>query len=98
LNREKYNKEKQELIDAYGGKCECCGVEDIKTLSIDHIYGGGKAHCKEIGGGGTVLYKWLRKKGYPKDKFRLLCMNCNRSLGSYGYCPHQKEPVCQIQM
>lgn len=23
--------------------------------------------------------------------YRVLCMNCNKSRGSYGYCPHEKE-------
>jgi hypothetical protein len=82
---------KKEVMDSYGGKCECCGINDLDVLTIDHIYGGGKAHCEEIGGGGSTLYRWLRKKGYPKDKFRCLCINCNKSHGSYGYCPHKKE-------
>lgn len=87
-----YIKLKKETINNYGGKCECCHINDIDVLSIDHIYGGGKAHCKELGGGGgAILYNWLKKNGYPKDKFRVLCMNCNRSHGSYGYCPHKKE-------
>ena len=32
--------------------------------------------------------------GFPKDKYRLLCHNCNQSMGWYGYCPHQKEKAC----
>jgi hypothetical protein len=90
-NKQDIRQIKKEVIDNYGGRCACCGIDDIDVLSIDHIYGGGKAHCKEIGGGGHILYRWLKKNGCPKDKFRVLCMNCNRSLGSYGYCPHQKK-------
>lgn len=30
---------KQEVINHYGGKCDCCGIDDIWLLSIDHIDG-----------------------------------------------------------
>ena len=40
---------------------------------------------------GTGFYAWLMKRGWPKDGYRLLCMNCNFSLGRCGYCPHQRE-------
>ncbi len=79
---------KTDIIKAYGGKCECCNDDNWEFLSIDHINGGGRKHLAEIGGSGR-LYRWLRKQGYPKDNYRLLCMNCNCSYGRYGYCPHQ---------
>jgi hypothetical protein len=28
-------------------------------------------------------------RGYPKDNFQLLCMNCNFAKGHRGECPHQ---------
>lgn len=83
---------KLEIINAYGGKCECCGETNIEFLTIDHINGNGKEHRNEIKKeSGIDLYRWLRKNNFPTDNFRLLCMNCNFSLGKYGYCPHNKE-------
>ena len=83
---------KLEIINAYGGKCECCGENNVEFLSIDHINGNGKKHRDEIkDASGIDLYRWLRNNNFPKDNFRLLCMNCNFSLGKYGYCPHDKE-------
>lgn len=41
-------------------------------------------------GRGWVITLWLKKNNYPPG-FRVLCMNCNFSLGMRGYCPHQKE-------
>jgi len=76
-------------------QCECCGERHIEFLTIDHIHGGGNQHRKNIGasGGGAKLYRWIKKQGYP-NMFRVLCLNCNASLGWFGYCPHgniQKE-------
>ncbi len=47
----------------------------LAALSIDHINGGGSKHRKELGGGGTKFYRWLKKHNYPEG-FQVLCMNC----------------------
>jgi hypothetical protein len=65
--------------------CECCKIDKIEFLAIDHIDGGGVQHMKKIKT--TNLAKWLKKNNYP-DGYRVLCHNCNMSLGFYGYCPH----------
>lgn len=31
-------------------------------------------------------------QGYPKDRYRLLCYNCNCAIGARGYCPHKPPP------
>lgn len=89
--REEKRRLRHQVLEAYGGKCECCGDTAHEFLTIDHINGGGSAHKKAVGGSGTSVYRWLRQQGFPKDGFRLLCFNCNRSYGAYGYCPHQKR-------
>lgn len=75
-----------EAVLHYGGKCECCGESQTEFLAIDHINGGGNKHQKEING--MAIGIWLRKNGYPEG-FRVLCHNCNMSLGFMGYCPHK---------
>jgi len=70
-------------------KCACCGESIYEFLAIDHMYGGGMKHKKEIGT--RNIYRWIIKKHYPKDSFRVLCHNCNCSLGHQGYCPHHPE-------
>lgn len=87
--RERSKKNRVEVINNYGGKCACCSESILEFLSIDHINGGGKQHRKEIGGGGNTFYRWLKRNNYPEG-FRVLCNNCNMSIGFYGYCPHQK--------
>ena len=65
--------------------CACCGEKHIEFLSIDHINGGGDKHRKRVG---SYLYMSLKAQGFPLG-YRVLCHNCNQSLGIYGYCPHQ---------
>lgn len=77
---------KKTVIDTYGGKCKCCGLDDYyEFLCIDHI--GGK---KQDGAprGGWLFYSWLKKNGFPSG-YRVLCHNCNMAIGFYGYCPHE---------
>ncbi len=73
---------KAEMIAEYGGKCKLCGEVCTEFLTIDHINNNGSQHRKEIGiaTGGIHLYRWLKRQGWPKDNYRLLCFNCN--LGS----------------
>jgi len=83
-------KARQDCISHYGGRCECCGETHIEFLTIDHPNGGGNKHRKEIGvTAGFPFYRWIIKNNYPEG-LRVLCLNCNFSLGRFGYCPHQK--------
>lgn len=85
-----YRKElRAEVLGHYGAHCACCGETTPEFLCIDHINGGGTQHRKQIGGSSPSMYAWIRKQGFPDD-FRVLCHNCNQSLGLYGFCPHQK--------
>src|SRR6266567_2722001 len=81
-----------QVLAAYGGKCICCGESTPVFLTIDHVDGGGNAHRESIGGiGGTRLYIWLRRSGFPQTGFQLLCRNCNWAKFAYSVCPHQRE-------
>src|SRR5438270_4552950 len=83
---------RQETIEAYGGKCQCCGESQWEFLSIDHINGGGRRHIINVSGdrGGWQFYRWLKRHDYPKEEYRLLCYNCNCARGRFGYCPHER--------
>jgi len=79
-------------IEAYGGPiCSCdhhgkpCGPHPIEFLAIDHIGGLNKTRDEA----GYYLCNKLKRLGYPVG-YRVLCHNCNSSLGSYGYCPMSK--------
>lgn len=67
--------------------CACCLIAILEFLGIDHIKGGGRKHKRTVG---AHLYTWLKNSRFPKG-FRVLCHNCNQSLGAYGYCPHDNS-------
>lgn len=89
--RESRRKLRKEVIAAYGGRCSCCNEDRQEFLAIDHVFGDGCKERKQLNIRGGDFHRWLRKQGYPKDRYRLLCHNCNQAIGWYGYCPHQRE-------
>lgn len=83
--REKLRRLRREVIDGYGGKCECCGEDRWQFLTLEHKNGGGTLHRQEISGQG--IYRDARRRSYPPE-YGLLCWNCNAASGIYGVCPH----------
>src|SRR3990167_4810883 len=73
-----------EVLAAYGGRCVCCGETEPAFLAIDHVKNDGARHRARIG----AIVFWLRKHDFPKDRFQLLCHNCNRAKHTLGRCPH----------
>lgn len=78
------------VLEHYGGsKCACCGESRYEFLAIDHINGGGAKHRKEVA---PRIVRWLVQNNFPPG-FRILCHNCNQSLGYNKYCPHDRERI-----
>jgi hypothetical protein len=90
--KDHYKKIRLEVLQAYGGKCACCGEAEPAFLAIDHVNGNGNKHRKETKLRGLKMFFWLRRNGYPSE-FQLLCHNCNVAKGSNGICPHQVTKV-----
>lgn len=84
------DKLKRELIEAYGGPfCACCSENRLEFLTLDHVNGDGSKHRQVVKLFGQTLYHYLRKEGFPdKERYRILCVNCNSCIGAYGFCPH----------
>ena len=91
----------QETVEAYGGKCSCCGETRILFLTIDHVNNDGATERRGLGDGpsakskkgraGINFYRHLKKAGFPQDRYRLLCFNCNCGRArNDGVCPHQE--------
>lgn len=74
-----------EVLSHYGGKCVFCGDTNINHLSVDHINNDGAKHRKSMGhgGGGSRIYRWLKKNGFPSG-FQILCHTHNSEKGYYG--------------
>ena len=79
---------KERLFQALGRVCACCGEKEPVFLALDHIGGGGNAHRAKVGEG-RALWLAVLKEGCPKDKYRILCMNCNHATRFMRECPHQ---------
>lgn len=87
------------VFDAYGGRCQCeCGCRDGRqwVLTIGHRFNDGAeerrraraAGEKQGAAGGLEMYRWLWKRGCPKDRYYLQCFNCNcASQRNRGTCP-----------
>lgn len=79
-----------EMIEAYGGRCICCGEIEPAFLTIDHIHGSDKKHGQNGRSGGSLLGE-LKRQGWPKEGYQLLCWNCNTAKYRVGQCPHQNS-------
>lgn len=77
-----------ETLGAYGDQCACCGESDLQVLNLDHIYGGGNAERRSVGGGSSSLYQNLKRRCWPEGH-RVLCLACNKAFHWLGNCPHQ---------
>jgi hypothetical protein len=68
-------------------RCNCCGIDALDALSLDHIHGRKNAkHKKDLGG--PELYRWVRQEGYPLV-FQVLCMMCNSAKKDNKDCIHK---------
>jgi len=91
--------ERNLILDAYGRKCQCpgCDIDIPEFLTIDHIFDDGAQHRRELSTTGNdrscvgaTFYRWLIRNNFPKDRFQLLCMNCNFAKAKGG-CPHTRN-------
>lgn len=92
--RKRHQENRQLALEAYGGRCGCCGEAEPAFLAIDHVDGGGNAHRRSLSStgrisGGARIYGWLRRLGFPAG-FAVLCHNCNFAKShNPGGCPPQ---------
>src|SRR5260221_6067810 len=79
-----------ELVAAYGGRCSCprCPETNPAFLTLEHLNGAGKAHRAKVG---SHAYTDLRRRGWPKDGYTLLCWNCNAMTRFGRTCPHMED-------
>jgi len=90
--KERTRRIKQQAINHYGGRCDCCGEKLLEFLVMHHVNGDGKKHREEDGLRRNGIYEWLIKNNYPEG-FQVYCHNCHSALHFYGYCPHTKKTI-----
>ena len=95
----KWNYSKRKLaLEAYGGKCACCGESNYMFLDFDHINndGGVWRKANKTRGTGGDLVRWVIKNKFP-DTIQILCANCNQGKNrNMGVCPH-KDPTYKFR-
>ena len=91
--RKHRRKKRWEVISKLGGVCAGCGCDEFVALTLDHIHGGGCAHRRTLGkrtpgktyeANSTVVYNAVLEEGLPRDKYRILCWNCQHK-AKIGY-------------
>lgn len=70
---------RREIFEILGSRCTRCGFSDVRAIQVDHINGGGR---KEIASFGNQIYRYYKYllsylKEDNKNKYQLLCANCN---------------------
>jgi hypothetical protein len=75
---------RRSALQAYGGKCACCGEDWDPYLELDHIDGGGSEHRSLVGS----VWQDLKSRGYPPG-FQVLCSNCHSAKTRRAECRHE---------
>jgi len=84
-----------QVFDALGGACYCCGLDDHRFLTIDHVQNDGLKDRSRFGFkmNGRTFYAYMLAQGCPRDRYQLACYNCNMARAHAGKgrtCPHQE--------
>ena len=86
------NRARYRAIDAYGGKCACCGETNVLFLCLDHIVPRSKLVVKPTSRG-DLIARELRKDNYKDPNIQVLCYNCNSAKNNNADCPCKKGTV-----
>lgn len=86
-----------QFIRAYGDRCACCGLDDERFLTLDHVAGDGAKSRKVYGRWHYGIYSALRRAGWPQQReYQVLCFNCNCAKSTRDLCPHQEDRALQV--
>lgn len=81
--------QRRRVLDLYGGRCECCGEDDFRFLTIGHVNRDGAQDRRDKRARGNSFYRVLLQEP-RRDDLRVECWNCNMAHGLYGSCPHDQ--------
>lgn len=85
--RRRGERERQRVLDAYGGRCACCGETERAFLCVDHVRNNGAQERRENPNLSSA--RMAIRSGFSSD-YQLLCANCNQAKAMLGKCPHQR--------
>lgn len=88
----KYRSLRRRALDRLGSCCTCCGEARGTMLQIDHIHNDGYIERRSKKGGSSSIARKILESSDPKDKYQILCANCNHSKArNRGECQHVTE-------
>ena len=88
-NQAAWNERKRtEMFAFFGDHCALCGNSERQHLTLDHVYGDGHRHRRMSPGTryGSIM-SGIAKGTDSADRYRILCWNCNCSIGIRGWSP-----------
>ena len=88
--KESRDKLRAEFLVEYGHICACCGETHEAFRTLEHKNRDGAEHRKEFHCSISQL-RDLKRRGWPKDNYEILCFNCNRASWERKICPHREE-------
>jgi hypothetical protein len=76
------------FLEAFNSTCTCCGENDPRFLTLDHVNNDGNKHRETLKE--HQIMREAKNEGWPRAKYTCLCLNCNlgRSVNG-GICPHK---------
>lgn len=77
-----------EVLEAYGGVCNCpgCHVHHLELLTLDHIEGDARHRQNSGSRSSRDFYLRVKKAGFPDD-YQALCGSCNLAKSDKDKCP-----------
>lgn len=81
------------FLKAFDFKCSCCGENDIRFLTLDHVQNDGyKDRSDNNSSDNLFILRRAKDQGYDKTKYDCLCYNCNcGKQRNNGVCPHRTK-------
>lgn len=75
------------LHENLGERCNCCSLRGRPFLTLDHINNDGRIDGYKSG---RDILLQARDSGWDKNKYQILCYNCNYAKrNNKGTCPHK---------
>ncbi|MFA7143490.1 MAG: hypothetical protein WC175_05930 [Candidatus Dojkabacteria bacterium] len=86
--QDRYGTLKNKFIEMYGGICNCCGEDNPKFLTLDHVKNDGYISRGNSKSNTNEVREAIAK--YDPERYQILCYNCNMGKArNYGVCPHK---------
>src|SRR3989344_4571886 len=87
---------RKQVFDHYGWICVCCGENEPKFMTIDHIYNDGYLDKMKYGRKRKLIskdlyYKIIFVEKFPVNRSQSLCHNCQFGKWDGRICPHQEK-------